>query len=303
MNIHFKLNRDATTVTISRHFNSDNKRQATKLAVLDFTSDTISLPNSLSEQEKIKTHIWLKNQKALIEKAYKKYSRLGYVGGTPIVSGSGKYNFQFKDLQGCNLEAAAYSFLGCIKDARKLSLKVDAPSSIEMEEMIDNNELATVSKSIISAYCHKLISNHEKVVHKIYSNGEVEQLIEANLLLSKFITASKIKQAKVRGNGIEERVDQYFNELFETDEGYLIGKRLKVSSLLKQKNKPSHNGHIATSEDEINELNQSNSFNQPHVNQPQKKPSDTSQQPKLTWKVIKERIEQASAKPRENNNR
>jgi hypothetical protein len=301
MSIHFKLNRDATTISISRHYYELNKRKTTTLATLDFTTDQINIPNSLTEIEQKKTRVWIKDQQKLIEKTYKMYSRLGYVGGTPVVSESGKYNSQFKDHPGCKLEAPAYSFLGCIKGARKLSLKVDAPNTIEMEEIIDNNELATVSKSIIGAYCHKLISNNEKAVHKIYSNGEVEQLIEANLLLSKFITASKIKQARVRANGTEERVDQYFNKLFETDEGYLIGKRLKINSLLLQKNKIVQNGHITTSEDEKNELNQSDSFNQLHVDQPQKKPTGTNQQPKLTWKMIKERIEQSLGKKMKNN--
>jgi len=57
-------------------------------------------------------------------------------------------------------------------------------------------------------------------------------------LISKFIAASRIKQSHVRAGGVEDRVDQYFKELIESDEGYLVGKKLKVSTLLKQKNTP-----------------------------------------------------------------
>lgn len=274
MSIHFKLNRGATIVTISRHYYVDNQRRTTKLGTLDFTSNHINLSNSLTKDEQEKAILWINKQKQLIEKAYTRYSRLGLVGGTPVVAESGKYNSQFKGLPGCNLESPAYSFLGCIKGARKLSLEVNAPSSIEMKEIIDNNELATLSQSIISAYCHKLALNHEQFAHKIYSNNEVEQLIEANLLISKFITASKIKQAIVRANGIEERVDQYFKELIATDEGYLIGKRLKVSTLLKQKNNPQKRDpnspkFIPLTQYERAELNSDTNFNRLYVEKPQ----------------------------------
>jgi hypothetical protein len=280
MSIHFKLNRDATTISISRHYYELNKRKTTTLATLDFTTDQIDIPNSLTEIEQKITRVWIKDQQKLIEKAYKMYSRLGYVGGTPVVSESGKYNSQFKDHPSCKLEAPAYSFLGCIKGARKLSLKVDAPSSIEMEEIIDNNQLATVAKSIIGAYCHKLISHPDLFADKIYSSDAVEQLIEANLLLSKFISAAKIKQGKVRSGGIDDRVERYFKELMATDEGYLIGKRLKISTLLNQKNNPKNNEdkdrYAPISEDERNELDQSDDFNQLYVEKPQTKTKKTS---------------------------
>ena len=281
MSIHFKLNRDATIVTISRHYYVDNQRRTTKLGTLDFTSDHINLSNTLTKDEQEKAIFWINKQKQLIEKAYTRYSRLGLVGGTPVVAESGKYNFQFKDLPGCNLESPAYSFLGCIKGARKLSLDINAPDTIEMEEIINNKELTTVAKSIIGAFCKKLISTPELFAHKIYASDDIEQLIEANLLISKFITASKIKQARVRANGIEERVDQYFKKLMATDEGYLIGKRLKVSTLLKQKNNPQEQEPnspklIPVTQDERAELNSDTNFNRLYVEKPQLKHEITS---------------------------
>lgn len=238
MSIHFKLNRGALKVTISRHSYVDNKKKVEPLGeAIDFTSAELNLPDSLTDDEKQKAINWITNQKKLIEDAFRANARNGLFGGTPVVSESGKFNGKFRGLPGFNPHAPAYSFLGCIKDARKLSIKADTTDSIEFEKIIKAGQLPAIAKSIIGAYCHKLILDTEEFAHKAITQEEVEQLVEANLLLSKFIALSKIKQKDIRAN-VDERIDDYFDELLETPEGYLIGKKLKVSTLLAQRERP-----------------------------------------------------------------
>lgn len=203
---------------------------------IDFTSKEIVLPNELTAKEQQKATNWITNQKKLIEEAYKSNARNGLFGGTPVVSESGKFNGKFKDLSGWNPHAPSYSFLGCIKDARRLSIKSDTTDSIEFEKIIKAGQLPAVSKSIIGAYCHMLIENPDEFANKAIAQEEIEQLVEANLLLSRFIALSKIKQKEIRAN-VDKRIDDYFNKLLDTREGYLIGKKLKVSTLLTQRDR------------------------------------------------------------------
>lgn len=236
MSIHFKLNRNATSITIKKHIYNNMKKVETIGQPIDFTSKEIVLPNELTAKEQQKATNWITNQKKLIEEAYKSNARNGLFGGTPVVSESGKFNGKFKDLSGWNPHAPSYSFLGCIKDARQLSIKADTIDSIEFEEIIKAGQLPAVSKSIIGAYCHMLIENPDEFANKAIAQEEIEQLVEANLLLSRFIALSKIKQKEIRAN-VDKRIDDYFNKLLDTREGYLIGKKLKVSTLLTQRDR------------------------------------------------------------------
>jgi hypothetical protein len=233
MSIHFKLNRDATTITISRHSYVNKKGKTEKLITLDFNEDLVVIPDAILDLEEYEKAInWINNQRQQIEDAYRSYARMGYVGGTPAIAETGKHNAKYKHLPLYNGLAPAYSFLGCIKGARKLPVKTE---SIEFNEIIDSKGLPDISKNIIAAYLGKLISNPDQLAHKNYERSDIEQLVEANLLLSRFITLTKVKQARVKKSGVLEKVDQYFNELLKTDEGYLIGKKLKVKTLLNQK--------------------------------------------------------------------
>lgn len=238
MSIHFKLNRNATSITIKRHIYTDNMKKVETIGQpIDFTSKEIVLPSELTAKEQQKATDWITNQKKLIEDTFKANARIGLFGGTPVISESGKFNGKFKDLPGWNPHAPSYSFLGCIKDARRLSIKSDTIDSIEFEEIIKAGQLPAVSKSIIGAYCHMLIENPDEFANKAIAQKEIEQLVEANLLLSRFIALSKIKQKEIRAN-VDERIDDYFNKLLDTREGYLIGKKLKVSTLLTQRSRP-----------------------------------------------------------------
>ena len=291
MSIHFKLNRDATTVTISRHVYIEKKGKTTKLVTLNFNEDLIVIPDHLlSIEEHEKSISWVENQKQQIENAYRSYARMGYVGGTPAISETGKHNAQYKHLPLYNGLAPAYSFLGCIKGARKLPVKTD---SIEFNEIIDNKTLPDLSKNIIAAYLSKLISNPDQFVHKNYGNGNIVQLVEANLLLSKFITLAKVKQSKVRNSGVEERVDQYFDELLKTDEGYLIGKKLKVQTLLNQKHalENKKNDVIAPlTQKEREKVNESCTTSTLYVAKLQEKPNDTSVKYQELKELLNKRI-------------
>lgn len=237
MSIHFKLNRNATSITIKKHIYTDNMKKVETIGQpIDFTSKEIVLPNELTTKEQQKATNWITNQKKLIEDAFKANARIGLFGGTPVISESGKFNGKFKDLPRWNPHAPSYSFLGCIKDARRLSIKSDTIDSFEFEEIIKAGQLPAVSKSIIGAYCHMLIENPDEFANKAIAQEEIEQLVEANLLLSRFIALSKIKQKEIRAN-VDKRIDDYFNELLDTREGYLIGKKLKVSTLLTQRDR------------------------------------------------------------------
>ncbi|APD85407.1 hypothetical protein BM527_04525 [Alteromonas sp. Mex14] len=238
MSTSYKLNRNATKISIHRYEYVGGKKTVTKLCTLDFNTEHFEFPDSLSQLEQARALAWIDNQKSLIAEAYRVYAREGYVGGVPVVSESGKYNKKFKNEIGCNLNAPAYSFLGCLKGARKISMKANSANSIEFKKIIDDKQLPAISKCIISTLCQKLIADPEQMAHKALSDADIAQVVESNLLISKFITKMKINQAQVREDGVEKRVDDFFDELLNTPEGYLIGKRLKVGTLLTQRERP-----------------------------------------------------------------